>query len=105
MIHGEDVSRAIIAVHQNWPSAAGQRWMLTDLMVYDWWELILGFGGELDHQNGNSERAEKQIKWIGELMEEQDVKALPRAPEVLGRCYDTREFWKTFGLMPARARL
>ena len=79
--------------------------MLTDMVVYDWWELILGFGGELDSQNQNDERARKQLKWVGELMRENDVRALPRSMEQLGRCYDTREFWKTFGLMPTRARL
>jgi len=82
--------------------------MLTDLMVYDWWSLILGFTGELDvenNKNNDSERAQKQIKWIGELMAEQGVRALPRDMESLGRCYDTREFWSTFGIMPTRSRV
>lgn len=83
--------------------------MLTDLMVYDWWSLILGFAGELDVGNNNkindSERAQKQIKWIGELMAEQGDRALPRDMETLGRCYDTREFWNTFGIMPTRSRV
>ncbi|KAF8857838.1 hypothetical protein BDZ45DRAFT_705040 [Acephala macrosclerotiorum] len=105
MIHGEDVARAIIAVQRQWNDGKGQRWMLTDLVVYDWWELILGFGGELDSENGNNERARKQVRWVGELMRENSVRALPRSMEQLGRCYDTREFWKTFGLMPTRARL
>ncbi|KUJ07630.1 uncharacterized protein LY89DRAFT_677839 [Mollisia scopiformis] len=105
MIHGEDVARAIVAVHQKWSAAKGQRWMLTDLNVYDWWQLILGFGGEIDSQKGNDERAKTQLKWVGELMEEENVKALPRSMDQLGRCYDTREFWTTFGLMPTRARL
>ncbi len=125
MIHGEDVARAIVAVHRSFAHAAGQRFvcpalpksfcmhyrdvlteqMLTDLFVYDWWSLILGFGGEIDRENSDEERAKKQIKWVGELMEESEVRALPRSMEQLGRCYDTREFWTTFGLMPARARL
>lgn len=79
--------------------------MLTDLFVYDWWSLILGFCGEIDSENGNDEGAKKQIKWVEELMEESGVRALPRSMEQLGRCYDTREFWMTFGLMPTRARL
>jgi hypothetical protein len=77
--------------------------MLTDLMVYDWWPLILDYGGQLDHENGNDERAKTQIKWVGELMEETEVRALPRSMEQLGRCYDAREFWTTFGLMPVRS--
>jgi len=97
-----------LAVHGRWEGARGQRFMLTDLMVYDWWSLILGFTGELDvenNKNNDSERAQKQIKWIGELMAEQGVRALPRDMESLGRCYDTREFWSTFGIMPTRSRV
>ncbi|KAJ5047067.1 uncharacterized protein L3040_002911 [Drepanopeziza brunnea f. sp. 'multigermtubi'] len=105
MVHGVDVARAIVAVHRDFGKAAGERWMLTDLQVYDWWSLVLGFAGELDAQNDNDERAKKQIQWIGELMEEENVRALPRDMETLGRCYDTREFWKTFGIMPTRSRI
>ena len=79
--------------------------MLTDLIVYDWWALILGFAGEVDVENKNEERQKSQIKWVGELMEETNVRALPRSMEELGRCYDCREFWNLFGLMPARARI
>ncbi|KAL5314390.1 hypothetical protein ACEPPN_018816 [Leptodophora sp. 'Broadleaf-Isolate-01'] len=105
MIHGLDVARGIVAVHGRWEKARGERFILTDLMIYDWWALILGFAGELDVENGNSERAEKQMKWIGELMREQGVRALPRDMETLGRCYDSREFWETFGIMPTRSRI
>jgi hypothetical protein len=78
---------------------------LTDLLVYDWWALILGFAGEIDEEHQNDHRAKSQIKWIGELMNEQSVKALPRSMEQLGRCYDSREFWTMFGRMPGRARI
>ncbi|KAG4422066.1 hypothetical protein IFR04_004807 [Cadophora malorum] len=109
LVHGLDVARGILAVHGRWEGARGQRFMLTDLMVYDWWSLILGFAGEMDvennKKNNDSERAQKQIKWIGELMAEQGVRALPRDMESLGRCYDTREFWNTFGIMPTRSRV
>ena len=33
------------------------------------------------------------------------MRALPRSPEMLGRALDSREFWSTFGLSPALARL
>ncbi|KAK6586034.1 hypothetical protein PZA11_001091 [Diplocarpon coronariae] len=105
MVHGVDVARGVIAVHQEFEKAKGQRFMLTDLQVYDWWSIILGLAGELDFKNGNADRAGKQIKWIEELMEEQSVRALPRDMETLGRCYDTREFWNTFGIMPTRSRV
>jgi hypothetical protein len=76
--------------------------MLTDLLVHDWWALILGFCGEDD-----SEKNEKalQIEWIGELMADNHIEALPRSMEQLGRCYDSREFWTTFELMPSRSRI
>jgi hypothetical protein len=79
--------------------------MLTDLIVYDWWALILGFAGEVDAENKNEEKQKSQIKWVGELMEETKTRALPRSMEELGRCYDTREFWTKFRLMPVRARV
>ncbi|KAI9621125.1 hypothetical protein H4Q26_013323 [Puccinia striiformis f. sp. tritici PST-130] len=39
MIHGLDVARAILAVLDRFALAAGQRWILTDQRVYDWWDL------------------------------------------------------------------
>ena len=65
----------------------------------------MGFAGELDEENGNDDRVKKQIKWVGELMKENEIRALPRSMEALGRCYDTREFWTTFGIMPVRSRI
>jgi len=79
--------------------------MLTDTIVYDWWLLILGFAGEIDDEKNSDERAKTQIKWVGELMQEQNIRALPRSMQQLGRCYDSREFWTTFGIMPVRARI
>jgi hypothetical protein len=71
------------------------------MVVYDWWALILGFAGEEDEQR----REDTQVKWVGELMEEQHIRALPRSMEQLGRCYDTRDFWTKFNIMPLRSRL
>jgi hypothetical protein len=77
--------------------------MLTDLMVYDWWALILGWAG------GDGEDVEGktllQLEWVRELLTENDVKALPRSAEQLGRCYDSREFWTTFKIMPVKSRI
>jgi len=79
--------------------------MVTDLMVYDWWALILGYAGQIDEEKGDGKMAEKQIKWVGELMQEQNLRALPRSMEELSRCHDSREFWDTFGMMPVRSRI
>ncbi|MCJ1381763.1 hypothetical protein MMC17_004874 [Xylographa soralifera] len=102
MVHGMDVARAVVAVHESFTK--GERWMLTDMFVYDWWALILGWGD--GGSEGKDEDAEGPLlEWVRELMVEEDVRALPRSMELLGRCYDSREFWSTFGIAPVRARL
>lgn len=112
MIHGKDVARAILAIISDkyWEkSAKGQRWMLTDGFVYDWWSLFAGWadvGNEDDSEEKKADREPSdQAKWIYELMDEEKVQALPRSMETLGRCYDSREFWRTFGLAPLKARI
>ena len=94
MIHGLDVSRAILAVHEHFDRANGERWLLTDGRVYDWWDLASAWGEE-----------GKQGKWVRELMDEQGVRALPRTPERIGRAMESREFWSTFELEPVKGRL
>ncbi|KAH9885793.1 hypothetical protein C8Q73DRAFT_749120 [Cubamyces lactineus] len=93
LIHGLDVARAILAVHAQFDRAAGERWLLTDLRVYDWWDLAAAWGEE-----------GKQARWVRELMQEEGLRALPRSPEVIGRAMDSREFWTTFGLEPVKGR-
>ncbi|KAK0729528.1 hypothetical protein B0H67DRAFT_595941 [Lasiosphaeris hirsuta] len=104
LIHGVDVARAVAAVvaSEKWEECGrGQRWMLTDGFVYDWWSLLVGWAEGVD---GDVEPTQ-QAKWVFELMAEEDVRALPRSMEQLGRCYDTREFWSTFGLVPLKGRV
>ena len=93
LIHGLDVARAILAVHAQFDRAAGERWLLTDLRVYDWWDLAAAWGEE-----------GKQARWVRELMQEEGLRALPRSPEVIGRAMDSREFWTMFGLEPVKGR-
>lgn len=57
--------------------------------------------GWADVEGGPTEQA----TWVYELMVETGVRALPRSMEALGRCYDTREFWDTFGVVPLKARI
>jgi len=74
-------------------------------MVYDWWALILGWaGGNGDSEDAGGETM-PQLRWIQELMAENEAKALPRSAEQLGRCYDSREFWARFKIMPVKARI
>ncbi|SGZ00262.1 BQ5605_C034g11335 [Microbotryum silenes-dioicae] len=118
-IHGLDVARAVIAVHlspsmssSSVPAAEpakgpesskgflGRRYLLTDLRVYDWWDLASAWAAEPS--------AEKAVKdagnWVRELLREHNVRALPRTPEVIGRALDSREFWEEFGLNPVKGR-
>ncbi len=94
MIHGLDISRAILAVHANFDRSVGQRWLVTDGHVYDWWDWAAAWGEE-----------GKQTRWVRELLNEAGVRALPRTPEVIGRAMDSREFWNTFELEPVKGRL
>ncbi|KAJ7683684.1 hypothetical protein B0H17DRAFT_1014173 [Mycena rosella] len=93
IIHGLDLARAIIAVHSNFAKAAGQRWLITDGRVYDWWDLASAWG------------CDGPSVWVRELMSEENVRVLPRNTESLGRILDSRDFWYEFGLSPLRARI
>jgi nucleoside-diphosphate-sugar epimerase len=101
MIHGEDVARAIVAVHEQPEVVNNQRWIITDGRVYDWWDLASAWAH--DQEGGNDK--EPYAKWVRELLREHEVRALPRTPELIGRALDGREFWEAFGLDPVRARL
>lgn len=116
MVHGLDVSRAVLAVMDSWQHGEGQRWMLTDGFVYDWYSLFAGWadpkndGKTVDETESQSQdKAEavpsKQAQWVFELMQEEQIWALPRSMESLGRCYFGREFWDTFKLTPVRSRV
>lgn len=105
MIHGVDVARAIVAVTENWHSSRGQRYMLTDGFVYDWWALFAGWAEGTEPDDDPSRAPSNQAKWVYELMSEDNVLALPRSSETLGRCYDGRVFWSTFKLSPIKARI
>lgn len=107
-VHGEDVARAIIATHKKF--TYGKRWIIADLRVYDWYDLIMSFSAMTEEQEieaSEQDRAMRQqfAKWIGELMVEEDVRALPREMSSLGRKLDTRGFWKYHGLWPRHPRL
>ncbi|KAJ8483293.1 hypothetical protein ONZ45_g14642 [Pleurotus djamor] len=158
MIHGSDLARAILAVHDKYtpssPStssttttttttssssssssstssrgewrAGGERWLITDGRVYDWWDLIAAWGApsttstssSSPHPTTSSPSSNTQptppnrIQWVFSLLSESSsnpslppVRALPRDVELLGRCLDSREFWGVFGVCPERGRL
>ena len=88
MIHGLDVARAVLAVHAHMALAAGQRWLLTDGRVYDWWDLASAWGDSsvlaapAPGADSDSELAladappGPQPVWVRELMAEAGVRAL-----------------------------
>lgn len=95
LVHGEDVARAVVAVHHQ--HTAGQRWLVTDMRSYDWWDLALAWG-----------QPPLQAAVV-ELMAEAapPVGVLPRAIGENGgggdgRVLDSSEFWQAFGLVPTR---
>ncbi|KAK4203410.1 hypothetical protein QBC40DRAFT_262511 [Triangularia verruculosa] len=104
LIHGEDIARAVVKIvtaeDGKWENGGGkgERWMLTDGFVYDWWAMLAGWAEDPAGEG----KVREQGVWVRELMEEEDVRALPREMEKLGRCYDSREFWRVWGLVPIK---
>ncbi|KAI0114158.1 hypothetical protein GGR51DRAFT_505684 [Nemania sp. FL0031] len=112
VVHGEDVARAILALH--WKPTPGKRWILCDMHVYDWWDLVQDWavqtlmtatapGAVVDIEEIT--RHNDLLKWVGELMVEEDVKALPRDSEAVGRRLDGRGFWHYMGIWPSQGRI
>lgn len=98
LIHGEDVARGVVAVHENFEKVEGQRWILTDLWVYDWWGLMMDWGGKLE--DGMEVR-----QAVFECMQRDSLRALPRPPDGLGRIVTSIEFWDAVGVWPTRGRV
>jgi hypothetical protein len=110
LIHGQDVAKAIVALHRNFTPAA--RWLVTDMRIYDWWELAIEFaaiykGVVVKMENNTGEERDVELRyeeWVWELVTEQSIKALPRTPENLGRVLSSSNFWRTLGIWPSADR-
>ncbi|KAI8837086.1 hypothetical protein BC829DRAFT_405266 [Chytridium lagenaria] len=103
-IHGEDVARAIIALHSNF--SAKKRWIydcpfetlstsqsaITDVAITD------------DLDDDEIKRRER-CQWVLELMVEQGVRGLPREAGPLGRAIDSRAFWDYANITPIHTKL
>ncbi|KAK3292986.1 uncharacterized protein B0H64DRAFT_464856 [Chaetomium fimeti] len=113
LVHGVDVARVVVRIVEGgggdggwWERVGrGQRWMVTDGFVYDWWALLAGWAEVEEGKREEGGGVTEQAGWVFELMREEGVRALPRSMEALGRCYDTREFWEAFGLVPLKGRV
>lgn len=100
-----DIARAIFAVHRDFDKAQGQRWILSDGRVYDWWDLASAWGSAPTLATSTKDDHGPQASWVRELMDESGIRALPRNIEMLGRALDSRDFWKTFDLSPVYAMI
>lgn len=134
LVHGEDVAQAVLGAHLKPEKVRGQRWIVTDLHVYDWWDLIVQWATE--EAKGTSTMAKvretgtslrdfgvvdgpgltptggvlttSQIDLQAEVfkcLEKSGVRALPRDPNSLGRVLDGRELWKVIGRHPTVGRV
>jgi hypothetical protein len=78
------------------------------MRVYDWYDLIMSFSALTEGTEVSAEEQEEKLqfaKWVGELMVEEGIKALPRDMSLLGRKLDSRGFWQHHGLWPRHQRL
>lgn len=114
VVHGEDVARAIVGLHRNF--TPHKRWLVSDIHVYDWWDLTQDWAVQtlrsIETSDGQAEitiierkRQEELLAWVGELMTEEGVRALPRDSSSLGRALDGREFWRRMGIWPTQGRI
>lgn len=98
LAHGADVARGIVGLLMlgSWEGVGvgGRRWIVTDLRVYDWWDLAMSWGSEGEFR-----------RWVVELMREEGVRALPREKGELGRVLDGRAFWEAISSWPGEGRV
>ncbi|BGP27238.1 hypothetical protein Rt10032_c12g4739 [Rhodotorula toruloides] len=114
LIHGLDVARAIVAVvlAPTLPSSSegkgrGERWVVSDLRVLDWWDLVSSHPSSSPpppSASSDHEPSPNRALWVLDLMSTHNIRGLPRSPEELGRAIDSSEFWRTFGLVPVKGR-
>ncbi|SNX86305.1 related to epoxide hydrolase [Melanopsichium pennsylvanicum] len=107
-VHGQDVARAIILLHQSQSAGWARRWILSDTRVYDWWQLFRFLRPALpDHPQDSPETAQR---WVDELLEENNIRSLPRPiankrgqclPHYLERALEGHEFWNLFNEKPS----
>ncbi|CAJ2500829.1 Uu.00g036820.m01.CDS01 [Anthostomella pinea] len=113
VVHGVDVARAIVALHRNF--TPGKRWLLCDMHVYDWWDLVQDWAIQTLHaaeygqpgivSEAKAMRQKELLSWVGELMMEEGVRALPRDTASVGRRLDGRGFWHKMGIWPSQGRI
>ncbi|EGF81427.1 hypothetical protein BATDEDRAFT_36793 [Batrachochytrium dendrobatidis JAM81] len=97
LVHGMDVARIVLALISR-PFSSGERWIVTDLNVYDWWQVVLAWSIQKQSCNPVADENNPAI-WVKELMEERGVRGLPRSSTDLLRALDSRDVWSQLGLV------
>ncbi|CAO1621422.1 unnamed protein product [Parajaminaea phylloscopi] len=107
MIHGRDVGRAVRSVYQDFAKASGRRWILTNLRVYDMWDLASRFGsaGPPGRDHPPTGPYPGIVQELMKAHGSKGVRALPRSSQEMfemnnSLSLDGRAFWSTFGLTP-----
>ncbi|KAI7902072.1 uncharacterized protein BX663DRAFT_436093 [Cokeromyces recurvatus] len=95
LIHGKDVARAILAVHNQFKR--GERWIVSDTGCYDWIKLFLTWGSieqiKIARDLAMNDKDCHEALGNGSLEDIiENNKIHPRL--------DSTEFWETFGLKP-----
>jgi hypothetical protein len=110
LVHGNDVARAVVAMHERFTPR--RRWIITDLRVYDWWDLAQTWAPEARRRlrekgelSVDEVDAMKWETWVATLMHEEGLKALPRPATDLGRALDSTAFWRELGILPTMGRV
>ena len=85
LIHGKDISRLVLKIFENFKN---ERFLVTDMRVYDWLEIVLVYGNE------------EQRGWVREIVQGEKIRSLPREHLLLERCIDSAHTWKEFNMLP-----
>ncbi|KAH0612845.1 uncharacterized protein H6S33_009225 [Morchella sextelata] len=93
VVHGVDVAWAVVSLLRRF--TPGERWIVSDMRVYDWWDLASAWGSG----GTGGEKKGEQMKWVLEMMEEGGVGALPRCGEGWRRL-ECADFWRMAGRGP-----
>ncbi|KAG2230689.1 hypothetical protein BDF21DRAFT_355627 [Thamnidium elegans] len=95
LIHGKDVARSILAVHDQFKS--GERWLITDNTCNDWIRLFLKWGSK--EQIEIARDLAQNDKECHQALGEGTLEDIIRCGGVKPRL-DSTEFWETFQLQP-----
>lgn len=107
-----DGTGKVVATTTGTEDLFGRRWIVADCVSYDWWSLVWDWMGNsarrIESIQASTTPQDQETKlqykrWVAELMDEKNVRGLPRSPDLLGRKLDARQFWRAVGILPERS--